>query len=104
MCHETCSRTEDRKVATTLLHQLELICFDRLANLVVGNLEVGHLWHYRRVFDSGDLLISPVVQRLRRRRVMPMAVDNHRALPFVIWSSRTCAVKAHARATSITGA
>jgi hypothetical protein len=64
VCHETRSRTENRQVAPALLHELELVCLDRLADFVVGNLRRRDLALLQDLY-AGDLLVAPVVQRFR---------------------------------------
>src|SRR3954468_1802684 len=83
MSHEAGARAEDREVEPPLPHEPELVRLDRLAQLVVADLEIGSPRLHRRVADAGDLPVAPVLQRLRGRRVMAMAVDDHGWKPLV---------------------
>jgi hypothetical protein len=61
-----------------------LIRFDRLAQGVVADLQIGHLRHLRRILDSGDLLVAPLFERLWRSRVVAVTVDDHREFQSVV--------------------
>ena len=56
--------------------QAELVLLQRLADLVVADLQVSDLGRGRRVLDAGDLLVAPVLQRLGRGGVMPVYIDD----------------------------
>ena len=64
MGHEAGAGRKDRKVAAPLLHQLQLVRFNRLAQLVVADLQVGDLGLLRGVLDAGDLLVAPGLECL----------------------------------------
>ena len=74
--HEAGARAEDGQVTATLFHQTQLICFNRLAQLVVADFQIADLWHDSRVFDASDLLVAPDFQRLGGGGVVAMAVDD----------------------------
>ena len=68
------------QVAAALAHQFELIGLDRLAQFVVADLSVPPALGLRPgSLIAGDLPVAPVLQRLRRGRVMAVAVDDHGA-------------------------
>jgi hypothetical protein len=75
--HEARARRKQRQVAAALAHQLELIGLDRLAQLVVADLEVRGWGLLGRILDAGDLLVAPVFQRLGRGGEVAVAVDDH---------------------------
>ena len=75
--HETGARREQRDVAAALLHQPQLVGLDRFAQLVVADLQVGRARHHARVLDACDLLVAPRFQRLGRRGVVAVAIDDH---------------------------
>src|ERR1700746_1385019 len=81
MGHEAGTRAEDGQIAAALLHLLELIVDDRLAQFVIANLQVTGFWLGGRILDARNFPISPILPSLRRRRVMAMYVDDHLALP-----------------------
>src|SRR5215467_7721784 len=81
MRHEARAWAEDREIRTTLLHQLELVGLDRFAQRVVADDEVCDLRHLRGILDTRDLLVAPFFERLRCRRVVAVAVDDHRVFP-----------------------
>ncbi|CCD95517.1 hypothetical protein BRAO375_4360016 [Bradyrhizobium sp. ORS 375] len=84
--HEARARREHREVAAALLHLLELVALDALAQLVVADLELGGLRHDRRILDARDLPVAPLFQRLWSRRVMAVHVDDHVSLSLKILS------------------
>ena len=58
---------------------LQLVALDRLADLVVGDLQIRDPGRRRRIRDAGDLLVAPRLQRLGRGRVVAVDVDDHGA-------------------------
>src|SRR6516165_1645223 len=78
MRHKARTRAEDRELAPSLSHQPQLVCFNRFAQFVVADFQVGQFWFFREIPDALDLTIAPVLQRFRSRRIMAMTVDDHR--------------------------
>ncbi|MPN05686.1 hypothetical protein SDC9_152937 [bioreactor metagenome] len=81
--HEAGARTEDGEVGAAFLHQLELVLFDGLAQVVVADLQFAELGCQRRVLEAGDLAVAPFFQRFRCRRVVAVDVDDHAVFLFV---------------------
>jgi hypothetical protein len=77
MRHEARARAEDGEVEAALTHESKLVAFDRLAQLVVADLQLGWFRHLRRVAKRGDLAIAPRLERLGRGRVVAVDVDDH---------------------------
>ena len=77
MGHEAGAGAEDGEIAAPLLHQLELVRFDRLAKLVVADLEFGDLGRLGGILDAGDLPVAPRLERLGGGGVVAVAVDDH---------------------------
>src|ERR1700727_58947 len=77
MSHEAGAGAEDRQIAAALLHQAQLVRFDRLAKLVVADLQFRDLGRDGRVPDGGDLAGAPRLQRLGSGCVMPVAINDH---------------------------
>src|SRR5947207_2568043 len=78
MRHEAGAWTEDGEIDAALLHLLELVLLDRLAQFIVADSQLGDFGHGRGIVDCGNLPVAPVLERFRRGGVMPVAVDNHR--------------------------
>ncbi len=78
--HEAGARAEDGEIAAALLHLLELVADDALAQLVVADLELADLRHRRGILDARDLPVAPILKRLRRRRVVAVHVDDQFSL------------------------
>jgi hypothetical protein len=62
--HEAGARAEDGEVGAALLHQAQLVAFDGVAQLVVGDLQLGGFGAQRRGGEVVDLAFAPVFQRL----------------------------------------
>jgi hypothetical protein len=77
MRHEAGPRREDGEVAAAFLHLLELVRDDGFLQLVIADLQLGHLRHLRRVLDAGNLAIAPFLERLGRGGVVTVNVDDH---------------------------
>src|SRR5579864_3443899 len=84
MGHETRARREYGEIAAALLHQLELVVGDGVAQLVVGDFQLARPGLDGGVLDSGDLPVAPVLELFRRRRVMAVYVDDHQISPWVV--------------------
>ena len=78
--HKTGARAEQRQVAAALVHQTQLIEFDRLAQFVITDFQVADFGHQDRVFDTGDLLVAPGFQRFGRGGVVAVAINDERIL------------------------
>ena len=74
--HEAGAGAENRQVAATLAHELELVQLNRLAQFVIADDQFGHFGHAGGVFDAGDLAIPPVFQRFGGGGVVAVAVDD----------------------------
>ena len=74
--HEAGARAENRQIAASLAHELELVQLNRLAQFVVADDQFRHLGHAGGVFDARDLAIPPVFQRFRGGGVVAVAVDD----------------------------
>ena len=74
--HETGAGAENRQIATALAHEFELVQLDGLAQLVVADDQFRHFGYAGGVFDTGDLAIPPVFQRLGCSGVVAVAVDD----------------------------
>src|SRR5690606_16234629 len=79
--HRRGARAEDRMIGAALLDQLELVGFDRLADLVVGDRRVGG-WG-ATILEGRLLRLAPLVMRLRSGGVMTVAIDDQRHAAFV---------------------
>ena len=78
MGHRRGPRRKDRDVRPALALQLELRLFEALPNVVVADADGAFGARAGRIGQRGDLGVAVGLQRLRRRRVMPVAVDNHK--------------------------
>jgi hypothetical protein len=78
--HEAGAGAENRQIATALAHEFELVQLNRLAQFVVADDQFRHLGHAGRVFDAGDLAVTPVLQRFGRGGVVAVAVDDEGVL------------------------
>ena len=76
MRHEAGAWAENRQIAASLAHELELVQLDGFAQLVIADDQFRHLGHAGGVFDTSDLAIAPVFQRLRGGSVVAVAVDD----------------------------
>ena len=76
MGHEAGPRAEDRQVTAALAHELKLVGFNRFAQFVVADHQFRHFGHAGGVFDTGDLAIPPIFQRLGCGGVVAVAVDD----------------------------
>ena len=74
--HEGGTRRKQGDVAAALFHQLELIGFYALAQIVVADVQVSHLGHDRRVLYARNLPVAPVFQSLGGGGVVAVAVDD----------------------------
>ena len=78
MTHPARARAEDRDVGAALALQLQLRVLDALAQLVVADLERALLRLMLRILlEIRLLLVAIVAELLRRRRVVPVAIDDH---------------------------
>ena len=76
MGHEARARREDRQIAPRSRMHLQLVRLDisrSSSSLIFSSAAFGA----SAVLDAGDLPVAPVLQRLGRGRVMPVAVDDH---------------------------
>jgi hypothetical protein len=74
--HEAGAGTEDGDVRAALFHLGQLVELNAFAQFVVADLELGHFGHGSRVFDARDLFVAPVFQRLGRRGVVAVHVND----------------------------
>src|SRR6478752_5412060 len=79
MRHAGGARRENREVEATLLLQLDLAGLDRLADLVVGDLEFAVLRAARGIDHAGELGVTEDFKLWRRGGVVAMDVDDHSA-------------------------
>src|SRR5262249_20524050 len=87
MRHGRRARRKDRDVGPALALKLELRALEALADLVVrdpGVRQGGSCWT-RRVFQRRDLRVAPDLEPFRRRRVVTVAIDDHR---WVAWAGQ----------------
>src|SRR5712691_9561799 len=77
--HAGRARREDRKTGAALALELELCAFDARAQFVIADIESGRRRLLPGVLDGGNLVLAKVMQLLRLRRVMAVAVDDHGA-------------------------
>ena len=77
MSHAGGARREDRHVGASLALELELRSLEARANLVIRDRNRALLATVRRTCKRRDLRLAPGQQRLRRRRVMTVTVDDH---------------------------
>ena len=78
--HPRRPRREDAEVDPALALETELVRFETLSKLVVGDVDRTELADVVRIVDQRRLLSVAVLAQLRRRRrVVPMAVDDHAA-------------------------
>src|SRR4029453_4465800 len=88
MRHEAGARAEQGEVAAALLHLLELVVGDGVAQLIVADLEIAGLWHQRAILDARDLPVAPILQRLGCGGVVAMDVDDHCVSPLLAAGSK----------------
>ena len=79
--HAGGARGEDGEVGAALALQLELRALQTLADLVVADAEVLVGGAASGIGQAGELSVAEDRQFLRRRRVMAVAVDDHRRSP-----------------------
>lgn len=77
--HGNRARRKNREIDAAFALNLQLRFFHALAKFIVADLQRlrGRL---RRIRESIDLALSIRCQRLRRRRVMSVTIDNHSGL------------------------
>ena len=79
MPHPRGARGKDRHIRAALALQLQLRPLEALPDLVVRDRNRAFLTRLRRVLERGDLRVAVRLQRLRRRRVVTVAIDDHRS-------------------------
>src|SRR5258708_10287086 len=77
--HVGCARREDRKAGAALALELELRAFDARTQFVIADIQGGPRRLLLGVFDGGNLVLAKVMQLLRLRGVVTVAVDDHGA-------------------------
>src|SRR5580700_6863895 len=93
MRHRRGSRRKNSQIRAALTLQLQLRVLQALAQLVIA--DAWRCYAPRLAALEGvDLRVAKGLQLLRRRRVMAMAIDDHRGDPgelpaFRLWSSRS---------------
>ena len=80
--HAGGARGEDGKVGAALALQFQLRAFQALADLVVADAEVLVGGAARDIGEGGELAVAEDRQLFRRGRVVTVAVDDHRRVPF----------------------
>src|SRR6185436_622055 len=70
--HRARARREEGQAGAALALDPELGAFERVANLLIGNDRCRN--GFTRI---GKLQLSPIPQSFRRRRIVPVAVDDH---------------------------
>ena len=78
MGHERGARAEDRHVAPPLVHELELVRFDRLADVVIADLQGCRVRRLIPALRERDLEVAPRAQLRRSGRVVAVDVDDQR--------------------------
>src|SRR5260221_6733044 len=81
--HEAGARAEDGEIGAALLHQLELVGLDGLADLVIAELQVAGPGGLGRVLEACDLQVAPGAQGRGRGGVVAVYVDDHRMVSCV---------------------
>src|SRR3954453_10775845 len=81
MRHETGARAEDGEIAAALLHFLELIVDNGFAKFIVADLQLAHLGPGGGIVDPRNLPVTPVLERLWRRGIVAVHVDNQFGYP-----------------------
>ena len=79
--HPGGARREDGEVGAALALEPKLRAFEAFAYLVVGDAEVGRQRLVAGIVEPGDLRCPIVLERLRRGRVVPVAIDDHGESP-----------------------
>src|SRR6187399_332337 len=81
MTHRRGARRKQREIGAAFALQPKLIGFESLADLIVAD-SLRHRRSQRRILDTHQLRITKFLMRLRRRRVVPMTIDDqHVAAP-----------------------
>jgi hypothetical protein len=80
MRHGGGTRRENRQVRTARPLQLQLRIFQTVANLVVADRRLRGGGQIDLLLQARDLRVAECLQRLRRGRVVAMAIDDHRRL------------------------